>query len=212
MHVRNNILSFKASIQPFNLDFSTIQKKCFEDQKLLVDQIKKQIKLNTGQSFIGVEKGENAVNVEIAQENFLHHLQEYAASIDEENIEQIYKETQQTRFNHLIEIHNNVGVYLPIFFFFPIHIARKYNSFPIFVGSSVKLACELQEIDKILKAKNSMDLGNMDDKFFASEEDIEDYEISYEDLDNFWPKFNYTILDKLIQKSLKQKLPIFIYS
>ncbi|NUM33841.1 MAG: hypothetical protein HUU50_04825 [Candidatus Brocadiae bacterium] len=208
-------MAFKAFIQPFGMPISTnksIFYSSIENQIELLKAIKMQMKNNTGNEYIGSEKGKRAFSVDIARSNFLTPLQEYAASIDQDNLEEIYKGSQQTRFNHLIEIHNNLGVYLPVFNFFPLHIAIKNTVLPIFVGSSQKLYSEIQEIKQMLKPQEQVKLEIAGESFQAGDEDLEDFEANYEGVRHFWPIYTCLIMENLIKKSLEQKLPIFILS
>lgn len=206
-------MAFKAYIQPFGMSITTNKNVFYssiENQIELLKAIKLQMKNSTGSEYIGLERGKRILSVDIARSNFLTPLQEYAASIDEDNLEEIYKGSQQTRFNHLIEIHSNIGVYLPVFSFFPLHIAIKNTVLPIFVGSSQKLYTELQEIKQILKPQEHVKLDMIGDNFQAGEDDLEDFEANYEGIRHFWPIYSYLVLENLIKKSVEQKLPVFI--
>ena len=202
-------MSFQAAIQPFSQGDGFCEFPV--DQRELVKSVKNEIKSCNGSSYIGQETGQCLSRIRIEKANFLSDLQEYAASVDKDSIEEIYKGNQQTRFNHLIEIRNNIGIYLPVFFFFPLRIAVKQSSLPVFVGSLDKLYQELQEINLHLNAYEEVSLGTIDDNFHASEEDLEDYEADNDGIQHFWPIFNYVVLEILVQKSLKAKLPLFVY-
>lgn len=207
---------FRAIVQSLGFPIPDIPKSNafagIDYQQELLRVIKAHIKAIKGTEAIGDERGKTAFIAQIDHTHFLSELQEYAASVDESNIEEIYKGNQQTRFNHLVEIRNNIGIYLPVFFFFPLRISIKQNTMPIFIGSVPKLATELQEIGASLKPQEKMKLKLEGDSFVAGEEDLEDYEADYEGVKHFWSSFSFIIMDNLIQKSLQQKLPIIFWS
>lgn len=207
---------FRAVIQSLGFAIPNIQKNNvfagLDYQQELLKTIKAHIKKIKGSDAIGEERGRTIFEAGIDHNNFLSELQEYAASIDESNVEEIYKGNQQTRFNHLIEIRNNIGIYLPTFFFFPLRISIKQNTLPIFIGSVPKLYTELQEIGTMLKAQEKMKLNIEDRSFIAGEEDLEDYEANYEGMKHFWASFSFLIMDNLVKKSQQSKLPIILWS
>ena len=208
-------MSFRAAIQPFGLELAQADRNNFyassQNQNQLKKAIKRQLKLEKGNEFIGVETGERLAHYDIARSNFLTNIQEYSASLDQNNLEAIYRGTEQTRFNHLIEIHSNIGVYLPVYFFFPMRIAIEQNVMPVFVGSAPKLYSELEQLDQSLHAHDHVDLGKIPENFVAHEENLEDYEADYEGVINFWSIFTYLILESLVKKSLDSQMPLFIY-
>ena len=208
-------MSFRAAIQPFGLELDKADRNNFyassQNQNQLKKAIKRQLKLEKGNESIGMEQGQRLANYDIDRSNFLTNIQEYSASLDKNNLEGIYRGTEQTRFNHLIEIHSNVGVYLPIFFFFPMRIALEQNVLPVFIGSAPKLYSELQQLNKSLQAHDHVDLGKISENFIAHDEDLEDYEADYEGVSNFWSIFTYLILESLVKKSLDSQMPLFIY-
>ncbi len=205
-------MSFRAIVQPLGTAIPDAPKNTVEYQLELVKLIKNQLKQVKNSEYIGEEKGKTIFAAQIEHSSFLTELQEFAASIDETNIEEIYKGNQQTRFNHLIEIRNNVGIYLPVFFFFPMRIALRNDALPIFVGSTPKLYTELQELATSLKPQDKLELNITSDSFVAAEEDLEDYEATYEGMQHFWPIFSFVVLENLVKKSLQNKLPIILWS
>lgn len=208
-------MSFKACIQPFGQHIKNAGSSSFyaiiQNQRELEEAIKKEMKLIRSSEYIGEEWGNGLAEFEIEKNNFLSDIQEFGASIDKGNIELIYKGTEQTRFNHLIEIRNNIGVYLPVFFFFPMRISLKQSVLPIFVGSAPKLYMELQELKKELKSIQDIEIEDLEDFFEASEEDLEDYEAVHEGVEQFWPSFSYIILQRLAKITIKSRMPLFIY-
>lgn len=208
-------MSFKACVQPFGIPISTTKNNFYSaasNQLELLKAIQLQMQLLTGNEYLGAAQGKRVCHIDIARPNFILALQEYATSIDHDNLEEIYKGNQQTRFNHLIEIRSNVGLYLPTFFFFPLHISISNHALPIFVGSAPKLYRELQEIKLHLKPEGQINLSPIGETFHAGEEELEDYEADHEGLRSFWPIFAYTIFESLVKKSLEHKLPFFIFS
>lgn len=208
-------MSFQATVQPFSMiGTNPITNNSFvkspENQKELIQLLKTRIKAIKGNEIIGNERGICEYKVDIKRENFLSELQEYAVSLDHDNIDEIYRGTQETRFNHLVQLSNHIGIYLPIFFFFPIHIATKGNPLPIFIGSSIKLAQELESINASLQAKKQMQIDISDSEFSADEEDLEDYEADNEGVKNFWASFSFQVLHTIVYKSIQTKLPLFI--
>jgi hypothetical protein len=209
-------VNFHAAIHSFEMGAQHPENNSFfaslENRKELLNAIKNQMKSERGSESMGEEKGDKLLAYfKIARNNFLGDIQEYTSALDHSSLEAIYMGMEQTRFNHLIEIRNNIGIYLPVFFFFPLRIAIKQNALPIFVGSSVKLATELAEIQTTLKPNEKVKLGDFPQNFEANEEDVEDYEADHEGVENFWACFNYIVLDSLVKKSLQEKLPIFIF-
>lgn len=183
-----------------------------ETRKVLLDAVRNQLRIERGDPMGSSETGNQCIAYyKIARSNFLGDLQEYAAGLDHGNLESIYMGMEQTRFNHLIEIRNNIGIYLPVFFFFPMQIPIKQTAFPIFVGSALKLDTELQELQKSLKPHENVNIGEVKLHFEATEEDVEDYEASHEGTENFWPCFQCIILESLIKNCIQYKLPIFIF-
>ncbi len=209
-------MSFRAVVQSLGTPIANIPKNnvfaSVEYQIELSKVIKNQLKVMKNNEYIGDEKGKCSFLAQVERDNLLGDLQEFAAITDSGNIEEIYRGTQQTRFNHLIEIRNNIGIYLPTFFFFPMRLAVKQNGMPIFIGSSLKLYTELQEINTSLKAQEKLQLSVSPDSFIAEEEDVEDYEASYEGLQQFWPSFSYIVLECLVKKSIQTKSPIILWS
>jgi ribosomal protein S8 len=209
-------LEFHAAIHPFALSGEYPHANSFfaspAHRQGLLTAIKNQIKFERSSDYVVEEKPNKLVAYcKIKRSNFLKDIQEYAAGLDHANLEGIYMGVEQSRFNHLIEIHNNVGIYLPAFFFFPMRIAIKQMALPIFIGSAVKLQTELAEIEKVLNAQQKVKL-TITERFEVSDEDVEDYEASYEGSENFWPSFNLLILDHLVKYSLQYKLPIFVFT
>lgn len=210
-------MEFHAAVHPFAMSGDYPDANSFfaspANRQELLGAIKNQIKFERGSDYLGEEKNNKLIaHFKIKRNNFLKDIQEYAASIDRANLEAIYMGIEQSRFNHLIEIHNNVGIYLPILFFFPMRIAIKQISLPIFVGSSIKLQSELAEIDTTLDAHAKVKLGTIKDKFEVGEEDVEDYEASYEGTENFWPSFDLLIMEHMVKHSLQQKMPVFVFN
>ena len=209
-------MAFYALTHPFGMagnypDTSHFFSNAANRQELLV-AIKKQLKLEKGNDYVGEEKGDKLVAYQkITRNNFLTSLQEYATSLDQGNLEAIYTGIEQTRFNHLIEIRNSIGIYLPVFLMFPLRISIKQHALPIFVGSTVKLQIELAEIEINLQAKSKVKLGEIKEKFEAGEEDLEDYEAAHEGGEHFWPSFSWNLLDSVVKRSLQHKTPIFIF-
>lgn len=209
-------MKFQATIHPFQLTSAHPVPGSFfhslETRKALLNSVREQIKSESSAPVVSSEQGNRCIaQVQIARENFLGDLQEFCAVQDYDSVEALYMGQQQSRFNHLIEIRNNVGIYLPVFFFFPFQIFPKQSRLPIFVGSAVKLQIELAEIDKALNAKSKIDLGEMGTMFSATEEDVEDYEATHEGVEHFWASFAHSVLGSLVKKSIQTKLPIFVF-
>ena len=210
-------MSFQAAIHPLGLTVPGIGSNSFYGSLSCQSEckhiIKTKLKAIKGNTYIGNERGNCVFTADINRDNFLSDLQEYAVSLDKDHLEEIYKGVEETRFNHLVGIRNSIGIYIPTFFFFPIHISLKNSPVPIFVGSSVKLAQELEVINTTLQAKKHMDVNELPikDKFEAEEEDLEDYEADYEGMKNFWPCFTFHILEAMVKKGLEHKYPLFIF-
>lgn len=209
-------MSFYAAIHPFQLSSRYPEPSGFfapiEMRKSLLTSIRNQMRVERGNILVSSESGNQCmVHYKISRHNFLVELQEYAVNLDHGSSEAIYMGTEQTRFNHLVEIRNNPGIYLPIFFLFPTQISIPQQKFPVFVGSADKLQIELAEIDKELRARERVDIGDVQLYFEASEEDMEDYEASHEGTEHFWPSFQFIILDNLIKNCIQYKLPLFIF-
>lgn len=210
-------MSFRAAIHSFKVNHKKMDTSHYfaskENKKELVTEIKKAVKWETGSDYICDEESRKcAAFLEIERNNFLNEIQEYATQQEKRNLESVYMGKQQSSYSHLVEIRNSIGIYLPIYFFFPLHISTKNHALPIFIGSSVKLKIELEQIDKKLKAIDNTAL-NDDLSAFADigEEDVEDFEFQHEGVDVFWPCFNYLIMNMLAKRSIKSKLPIFVF-
>lgn len=209
-------MHFHAASHSFELNSSYPDNSSFfaspENRKEMLAAVKNQMRLEKGNDYVGEGKGDKVQSYyKIARHNMLTPLQEYAAATDKGTLEAIYKGLEQTRFNHLIEIRNNMGIYIPVFFFFPFRISIKQNALPIFVGSLVKLQSELSEIQKLLTPEEKIKLGTLTDNFEADEEAIEDYEAEHEGVDHFWAGFACLILASLTKKALQRKTPLFIF-
>ena len=117
-------MSFRAVVQPLGIAIPNVPKTnvfaSVSYQLELLKVIKNQLRMLKNSEYVGEEKGKCTFSSQVERDSLLGELQEFAAGVDEGNIEEIYKGTQQTRFNHLIEIRNNIGIYLPTFFFFPL--------------------------------------------------------------------------------------------
>ena len=135
----------------------------------------------------------------------------WSGSLENSNLEAVYTVTEQTTFNHLIEIRNNIGIYLPVYFFFPIRISLQNTVFPIFVGSLPKLQKELSQINTNLNAREKLKINEIPYFITVSEEDVEDYESSHEGVELFWVAYSYCLLEKLVNRALEAKFPVFIY-
>lgn len=209
-------MSFRAVVQPLGIPIAEVAKdnifSLVAYQLELLKVIKSSLRSLKNMEYIGEERGKCIFTVRVERDNLLGELQDFAVITDEGNIEEVYKGNQQTRFNHLVEIRNNMGIYLPTFFFFPQRLAVKQNGMPIFVGSSIKLLSELQEINASLKAGENLSLNMGTDSFIATEEDVEDYEATYEGMPNFWGSFAYICLEALVKKSIQHKFPIILWS
>lgn len=209
-------MNFHTAIHPFQMTAAYPKSGNFfaslDNRKALLNATRGQIKSEVGDCIISSERGnKHILYYQIPRDNFLADLQEYATSLDHTNLEHVYMGMEQTCFNHLVEIRNNIGIYLPIFFMFPLQISIKQNALPIFVGSAVKLQSELNEIKKSLNPHDKVKLGDIQNNFEPTEEDMEDYEASHEGTDNFWACFGYIIFEKLVQMSIQSQLPIFVF-
>ena len=209
-------MTFNGAVHSFRITSSKTSKQSFfaspQNRFELANTIKRQLKHEIDKSYIGQENVKNcAAHIRIERNSFLTDIQEYAATQEDTNLDAVYMGQEQSCYNHLIEIHNNIGVYLPTYFFFPILISIKGQALPIFVGSGVKLYTELKQINKNLQAEQNVDLGDISPFLDAGEEDVEDYESSYEGTENFWASFDYIIMMTLLKKSLQTKLPLFIF-
>ena len=210
-------MSFNAAIHSFRVVHKKMDSNHYfaskENRKELVAEIKKAVKWETGKDYICDEDSKKcAAFLSIERNNFLSDIQEYAAGQENRNLEAVYMGKQQSCYSHLIEIQNSIGIFLPIFFFFPLHISTKSHALPIFIGSSIKLHSELRHLNKSLKAKENTALEEEITPFLeATEEDVEDYEFQHDGVDTFWPCFNYLVLSMLAKRSVATKSPIFIF-
>lgn len=209
-------MAFHAAIHSFGMQSNTIHQSAYfsslANRQKIVAELKKEIRLLKNVEYIGAEQNAKPVQyVDIQRSDFLNELQEYCANADKCSLDDVYTGIQQTRFNHLVEIKNSIGIYLPTFFFFPTRIEIEDCPVPIYVGSGVKLFTELQEIDAILKAGAKVNIGKISPKFQLDEEGLEDIEATHEGVEDFWPSTAYLVMSHLIQVSLKSKMPLFVY-
>ncbi|MBI4612176.1 MAG: hypothetical protein HY720_01040 [Planctomycetes bacterium] len=213
-------MQFNAGVQPF-FHLTKEEAEIWGEEKSqekrrareeIVREIKKAIHLETGVEDIGVEEdtGDCACKFMVDRAGMLIELQEFAIGLDEAETEAVYRGEQQTRFNHLIEIKDGVGFYLPVYFFFPIWVQTKALVYPLFVGSAPRLLEELLLVNEKLDIEKSAKLARMPDYLMADEEQIEDYEYAFGSEDNFWERFAFVLLKKLSEKSIEKKMPVII--
>lgn len=208
---------FRASVKPFThhdeqegftADECTARKR--EAQKIL-KELKRVMPGEIGTDAIGVEEGAELVcNYQVERGELLTELQEYALEVEDNTPDGVYSGEQQTRFNHLVEIRNSPGYYLPVYFFFPLWVPVKDLRVPVFVGSSMRLAEELEMLDSQLEASQNAKLAKMPDFMRAARDQLEDYESSLGRGDNFWEKFTFALLRRLVVRSVERKMPIVI--
>ncbi len=208
-------MAFNGAIHSFQISSPKEKQQHFftspENRKELAAEIKRQLKWEKGNIFVGNEKNTSCVShVQIAKNNFLNDIQEYAASQEGILLDDVYMGQKQSCYNHLIEIRNSIGIYLPVYFFFPMMISIKQHALPIFVGSSIKLYTELKQLNKKLEADKKVDI-DITAFLDASDEDVEDYETSYDEVENFWPCFSYLTMMSLVKRGVQSKLPIFVF-
>jgi hypothetical protein len=127
----------------------------------------------------------------------------FAAKTDGVEVENVYEGVQQTHFEHLIKLRNNVSYFVPLFFFFPVRIVLAGETAPIYVGSSIKLKYEVYELNKKLKI-GPQQVQSMPDFFRASRESLEDFDNQVK-----WIQFTFILLTKIVFKSQEKRLPIF---
>ena len=84
------------------------------------------------------------------------------------------------------------------------------NGKPIGVGSSVRLAAELEEINRILQVEETFALAKLNrvDFLDATEKDISMYESRLAFTDQFWPMFAYVMMRKLADTGVEKQLPV----
>lgn len=162
------------------------------------------LKQHTQQSFTyDLQRDTCEVDFLIDREEPFRELMAYAANVDKVNREKVYEGLQQTRFEHLVKMRNNVSYFVPAFFFFPIRLVLAGESTPIYVGSSIKLKYEVYELNKLLKIE-PRSVQKMPDFFIGAKESLEDFQ----DITK-WIQFTFILLTKLVFRSQEKGLPIF---
>lgn len=216
-------MQFNAGVQPFlhliedEINFWG-EEKAEEKRRIreaILQEVKKAIRFETGFEEVGLEAADSAECVckfMVDRNGMLGELQDYAINLDEVDSEAVYRGEEQTRFNHLVEIKDGGGFYLPHYFFFPIWIQTKALVYPVFVGSAPRLLEELELINAKLEVEKSAKLSRMPDFLMADEEQIEDYEYAFGSEDNFWERFTFVLVKKLAEKSVETRMPIIVDS
>ncbi|MEK7484504.1 MAG: hypothetical protein AABZ60_09270 [Planctomycetota bacterium] len=175
-----------------------------QNQLRRANLILQHLKQHTGQSIqLDLQKEACEIDFLLDREEPFNELINYMAATDKVNREKVYDGIQQTQFEHLIKLRNQVSYFVPIFFFFPIRLLLTGESTPIYVGSTIKLKYEVYELNKRLKL-DPRSVQKMPDFFKATKESLEDF-------DNLskWIHFSFILLTKLVFRSQEKKLPIF---
>ncbi len=216
-------MQFNAGVQPF-LHIMEDELKMWGEEKagekrknreLVLPEVKKAIKADVGSESVGHEAqdaGECTCKFMVDRAGMLGEIQEYAIALDGSDYEGVYRGEEQCRFNHLIEIKDGGGFYLPVYFFFPIWVQAKGLVYPVFIGSAPRLLEELHILNESLKVDETTKLAKMPDFLMADEEQIEDYEYAFGSEDNFWERFTFVLLKKLAEKSIATGMPIIVDS
>jgi len=209
-------MSFDATVQPYHVlnereqeEFSPKQVKA---RRAIMEQFTQKltqvVRAETGRPIIGeLETGECVSHIHIDLVNFLDHLKEQGCSYEDTELDLIFKDEQQTRFNQLIRI-PQAGVYIPHYFFFPIWVKIGKLRNPIWVGSAPRLMEEIGLLTDSLGMDPRL-VDSMPKFMMATREQVEDYETELRG-DLFFAQMCYNILRRLATESIESQFPILI--
>ena len=144
-------------------------------------------------------KGECVCNLRVARMGMLADLRDFAKG----------ESPGPRRFRHLLQGREFNTIYLPVDFERPFAIppAPGGGKDPTPVGSVPRLASELEALEKTLRTAATFKL-KMVDFLDVTPEAIGKYESSVGGVLDFWVKFGFIILRKLVEKSAESGFPI----
>jgi len=206
-------VTFNAVVQPFMMLNEREQAVLAPAQQqgrvrllqLLSRAVTASVRDETGQPDVGSEGADECVaHYRLECDGLLDNLKDYAADLEQNDLELVLKDEQQTRFNQLIRI-NEPAVFVPQYFFYPIWVQERGLRRPLFVGSTPRLLDELAIINKVL----GLFIPDKMPAFLdATEEDLEDYPFGRGS--ELWVNLGFVFLQKLAEAGNKHRLPIII--
>lgn len=154
---------------------------------------------------VGAEEGEDCnAHFGLDVDRLLDNLKDFAADLEQNELEEVHKEHQQTRFNQLIRL-LEPAIFVPQYFFFPLWVEARGLRRPLFVGSAPRLMDELAIINRVL----GLFIPDKMPYFLkASEEDLEDYPFGRGS--ELWVNLGFVFLHRLAEASIKHKQPLII--
>jgi hypothetical protein len=146
--------------------------------------------------------------VRIERGGVLLALREFAARQEGTLLEDFLSHPADARYLHLLMTRENSCYYIPVDFPQPCQIQLNSSLPPVVVCSSQRVAKELEQLNIVLQVEKTFKLTRMVDFMQASEEEISNYEKYFDTGGDFWVKFGFVILRKLVTRSLEHSLPI----
>lgn len=111
---------------------------------------------------------------------------------------------------HAMALRDSACLLLPVEFPAPFTASPGGGQDALPVASAPKLRLELGRADGELELRRSFPLKKMVDYLDATERDIAAYESRFGDIENFWAKFGFLLLGKLVDVSAEKGLPVIL--
>lgn len=209
-------MSFDAAVQPYyfvnEMEYERLDPQSLARRQKwlnpLIKGIRSALEDETNISEPGKERvGECACHFHLDTDVLLGHTKEYCVGLEENDLDAIYREEQQTRFNQIIGL-PQCGIYVPQYFFFPLWVQIKELRQPVFVGSTQRLQEELKIINKSLAIDPRL-VAKIPTFMMATERDLEDYGTLFSG-DSMWVSLCYAFLSRLADASVENDLPILV--
>lgn len=209
-------MAFDVRVEPFLFSLENSRKKIgffkYQREKLrllrTIDMIRRALgkTQNTPPPWARTE-GDCVCHIKVAKLGVLQELKDYAARLDNVHIHAIKTGGAPTRFPHLIEINEQQGFIVPEDFSYPIlaKLRKMSGQFPVL--SSYRLQSELAEINKVLNVEKTFRIEKMPRFMETKDDDIAHFEASFNVGGDFWCKFGFLILTKVVEQSIEHKLP-----
>jgi hypothetical protein len=137
-------------------------------------------------------------------DNLLENIKDFAADLEQNELELVLKDEQQTRFNQLIRM-VEPAVFVPQYFFFPQWVDVRGLRKPLYVGSTPRLLDELDIINRVL----GLYIPEKMPYFLeATEEDLEDYPFGRGS--ELWINLGFVFMQRLAEAADRHRMPLFI--
>jgi hypothetical protein len=199
-----NNLDFNARVEPIWHNIKKLRPKLgfigYFKERFRVKRLVKAV--NEGLQKQGVDpagwdrrEGDCVCNMRIEKLGAIHDLRNYAR-----------ERLPSSPLPHLLQHRDRNAIYLPLEFTQPFRISDKGRNTA--VGSAVNLHKELQAVEALLRAQETLDPQKMVPFMHADSKAIDMYESKMAHDPMFWAKFGYVVLKKLTDMSAKTQLPI----